>query len=122
MKNFLQPKYLAVLAFLIAGFFVVRNEFKGANDIAPAAPHKQELCPIHSVHLRLDTVKIAIESTVSDSAFIANRNKYFPLAQDTFFLLEWYKDDEHKNMTKSQVWFCPQCREAKKKFSLGQTM
>ncbi len=122
MKKFLQLKYLAVLAFLIAGYFVVRNEFKGANDIAPAAEQKQELCPVHNVHLLLDTVKIALETGVADSAFIANRNKYFPLAQDTFYLLEWYKDDEHKNMTKSQVWFCPDCREAKKKFSLGQTM
>jgi hypothetical protein len=122
MKNILQPKYIAILVFVIAGFFIVRNEFKGANDIAPAAPQKQELCPVHNVHLLLDTVKIAIETDVYDSIFAANRVKYFPLAQDTFYLLEWYKDDEHKNMTRSEVWFCPACREAKKKYLMGQVM
>jgi hypothetical protein len=121
MKKLLQPKVLAILAFAIAVFFVAKNEFKGANDIAPATSQKDVLCPVHKIRLKLDTVMIALEKE-PDSVYAANRAKYFPMAQDTFYLLEWYKDDDHKNLKRSEVWYCPACRTAKEKYLIGQVM
>jgi hypothetical protein len=122
MKKLLQPKYIILFVFLIAAFFLLRKEFEGENDVLIAGDQSNALCPVHNIHLKLDTVEIHIRKEEPDSAYFAIQKKYFPMAQDTFYLLQWFQDDEHKNLTRAQVWYCPACREAKKKYQEGQSM
>lgn len=122
MKKLLQPKYIIILVLLAASFFIVRNALKTPADILIAGDQSEKLCPVHNIKLKLDVVPIAIHKEEPDSFYIADQKKYFPLAQDTFYLLQWFQDDEHKNIERSQVWYCPSCREAKKKYNAGQTL
>lgn len=120
MKKILQPKYIIALILLAAAFFIVRNAMKTPADVLIAGDQSEKLCPVHNIKLKLDVVPIAVRKEEPDSAYIAIQKKNFPLAQDTFYLLQWFQDDEHKNIEKSQVWYCPACREAKKKYTTGQ--
>ncbi len=117
-----RTKIIAFVVVLFAGYFLLRKEFSGISDIAPAADHSQDVCPVHKILLKLDTVIIAVRKNDPDSVYLAAQKQYFPMAQDTFWLLQWYQDDEHKHLTRSEVWYCPRCRDAKKKFALGQNL
>jgi hypothetical protein len=119
MKALLQPKYILLFIFLIASFFLLRKQFEGNEDILPAGDQSGKVCPVHHIKLKLDVVPIALRKD-RDSEFIALEQKYFPLAQDTFYLLQWFQDQEHQNTNKSEVWYCPACREAKKKYDSGE--
>ena len=120
MKTLLQPKYIILFIFLIAAFFLLRKAFEGEQDVLIAGDQSNSVCPVHNIHLKLDTVEIHIRKEEPDSAYFAIQKKYFPMAQDTFYLLQWFQDDEHKNLTRAQIWYCPACREAKKKYQEGQ--
>jgi len=121
MKSLLQPKYIILFLFLVAAFFLLRKQFEGTHDVLIAGDQSNTLCPVHGIKLKLDTVGIYIRKEEPDSAYFAIQKKYFPLAQDSFFLLEWFKDDEHKDLTRAQIWYCPACRAAKKKFAEGHS-
>ena len=116
MKKLLQPKYIIILILLAASFFIIRNALKVPDDVLIAGDQSEKLCPVHTIKLKLDIVPIAVRKEEPDSTYLAIQKKNFPLAQDTFYLLQWFQDDEHKNIEKSQVWYCPACREAKKKW------
>ncbi|MFI5263285.1 MAG: hypothetical protein ACHQM6_02080 [Candidatus Kapaibacterium sp.] len=122
MKKLLQPKFIILFLFLVAAFFLLRKQFEGAHDVLIAGEQSNARCPVHNIKLKMDTVGIYIRKEEPDSTYFAVQKKYFPLAQDTFYLLEWFKDDEHKDITRAQIWYCPACREAKKKFAEGQLM
>ena len=119
MKKLLQPKYIIIAALCVVAFFLVRNEFSSKSDVL-AAGSAGGFCPLHKDKLRLDTVKIVVRKEESDSSYLAIQKANFPMAQDTFFLLQWFQDDQFKGYTKSEVWYCPACREAKRKYSIGQ--
>jgi hypothetical protein len=120
MKNLLQPKYILIFVFLVAAYFLLRKQFEGSHDVLIAGDQSNALCPVHNIKLKLDTVGIYIRKDEPDSAYFAIKKK-FPMAQDTFFLLQWFQDDEHKNLSRAQIWYCPACREAKRKFSEGHS-
>jgi hypothetical protein len=120
MKKLLQPKYILIFVFLVAAFFILRKEFAGEKDVLIAGDQSGKVCPVHNIHLKLDTVEIHVRKEEPDSAFFSIQRKYFPMSQDTFYLLQWFQDDEHKNLTRAQVWYCPACRDAKKKYQEGQ--
>ncbi|MDP4219337.1 MAG: hypothetical protein Q8916_04880 [Bacteroidota bacterium] len=121
MKNLLQPKYILLFIFCVAAFFLLRKQFEGSHDVLIAGDQSNALCPVHHTKLRLDTVGIYIRKDEPDSAYFALQRRSFPLALDTFYLLEWFQDDEHKGLTRAQVWYCPACRAAKKLFEQGQS-
>ncbi len=120
MKKLLQPKYILILVVLIAAFFLIKKQFEGDQNVLVAGDQSNKLCPVHGLKLKLDIVPIAVRKEEPDSATIAIRSKNFPFAQDTFYLLQWFQDQEHQNTTKAEVWYCPACRAAKKKYSDGQ--
>lgn len=122
MNKFLQPKYIILFVLLIAAFFLLRRAFEGDKDLLIAGDQKDAVCPVHNIHLKLDTVQIFVRKEETDSSYFAVQRKYFPMAQDTFYLLQWFQDDLHKNVTRAQIWFCPACREAKRKYAEGQLM
>mgnify|MGYP001793471233 CR=1 FL=1 len=103
MKKLFQPKYIVILILLAASFFIIRNALKVPNDVLIAGDQSEKFCPVHNIKLKLGVVPIAIRKEEPDSAYFAIQRKNFPLAQDTFFLLQWFQDDEHKNMERSQV-------------------
>ena len=107
MKRFFQPKYILLFFFLIAAFFLLRKEFEPKEDVLIAGDQSDALCPAHHIHLKLDTVQIFVRKEEPDSSYFAIQRKYFPMAHDTFFLLQWFQDDQHKNTTRAQVWYCP---------------
>ncbi|MEP7233976.1 MAG: hypothetical protein ABI778_01650 [Ignavibacteriota bacterium] len=119
MKKILQPKYLIIFILAVAGFLLLRKQFEPHEAVLIAGDQSEKRCPVHDIKLRLDTVGIYVRKEEPDSAYIALRQKYFPLAQDTFYLLQWFLDDEHKNLTRAQIWYCPMCRDAKKKIADG---
>jgi len=121
MKNILQPKYILLFVLLIAAFFLLRKAFEGHEDVLIAGDQSEALCPIHKIHLKLDTVIIAVRRDEPDSSYIAFQRKNFPMAQDTFYLLQWFQDDEHKNLSRAQIWYCPACRDAKRKIAEGHS-
>jgi hypothetical protein len=120
MKTLLQPKFILLFVFLVAAFFLLRREFEGEKDVLIAGDQSGKVCPVHNILLKLDTVEIHIRKEEPDSTYFAAEKKYFPMAQDTFYLLQWFQDDEHKNLTRAQIWYCQACREAKKKYQEGQ--
>jgi hypothetical protein len=122
MKKLLQPKYILIFAFLVAAFFLLRKEFEGEKDVLITGDQSGKVCPVHNIRLILDTVEIHIRKEEPDSAYFAIQKKYFPRAEDTLYLLEWLHGDSFKNVTRSQVWYCPACREAKKKYQDGQIL
>ena len=122
MKKLLQPKYILLFVLLIAAFFLLRKAFEPHEDVLIAGDQSQALCPVHNIHLKLDTVIIVVRKDDPDSAYSAFQRKNFPMAQDTFYLLQWFQDDEHKNLTRAQIWYCPACREVKRKLAEGQPM
>src|SRR5579872_572864 len=107
MKKLLQPKYILLFIFLVAAFFLLRKQFEGAHDVLIAGDQSNTVCPVHHIKLKMDTVGIYIRKEEPDSSYFANEKKYFPFAQDTFYLIEWFKDDEHKDITRAQIWYCP---------------
>jgi hypothetical protein len=122
MKSLFQPKYIVLFILVVAAFFLLRKAFEGQEDILIAGDQSKVRCPVHNVPLKLDTVIIAVRKEEPDSSYIAIQRKYFPMAQDTFYLLQWFQDDEHKNLTHAQIWYCPACRAAKKKYSEGELL
>lgn len=112
MKSFLQPKYILLVIVVVAAFFVIRNQLRSGSDILETGS-RGGTCSLHGVRLRLDTVAIVVRHTEPDSLAAAREHALYPMAQDTFYLLSWFKDDEYKNYTRAQVWYCPKCREAK---------
>lgn len=116
MKKLLQPKYLIIAGLCIVAFLLLRNEFSSKSDVL-AAGSSGGNCPIHKDKLKLDTVKIVVQKEERDSGYLALQKANFPMAQDTFFLLQWFQDDQFKGYTKSEVWYCPACRVAKRKYS-----
>lgn len=122
MKRLLQPKYVLLLLLLVAAFFLLRKAFEGHEEVLIAGDQSQAVCPLHNIHLKLDTVIIVVRKEEPDSAYLAFQRTNFPMAQDTFFLLQWFQDDEHKNLTHAQIWYCPACREAKRKYQNRQPM
>jgi hypothetical protein len=122
MKKLLQPKYIILFIFLIAAFFLLRKAFEGEQDVLIAGDQSNTVCPVHNIHLKLDTVEIHIRKEEPDSAYFVIQKKYFPFAQDTLYLLEWLHGDSFRDVTRSQVWYCPACRDAKKKYQEGQGM
>ena len=119
MKNILQPKYIIIFVLLVAGFFLIRKQLEGSHDVLIAGDQSNALCPVHKIKLKLDTVEIFVRKQEPDSSYSAFQRKNYPMAQDTFYLIEWFKDDEHKDVTRAQIWYCPLCREAKKKYDQG---
>ena len=74
---------------------------------------------MHHIHLKLDVVPIVMRKDEPDSSYFIARKKYFPLALDTFFILEPLHGEGFENIHKAEVWYCPACREAKKKYDAG---
>jgi len=122
MKKLLQPKYILLFVVLVAAFFLLRKQFEGSHDVLIAGDQSNALCPVHGIKLKLDTVEVHIRKEEPDSAYFAIQKKNFPMAQDTFYLLQWFQDDEHKDLTHAQIWYCPSCRTAKKKYDEGKPM
>ncbi len=119
MRKFLQPKYIIFFILLVAAFFLLRKGFEPHEDVLIAGDQSEAICPLHKIHLKLDTVVIAVRKDDPDSSYIVFQKKNFPMAQDTFYLLQWFQDDEHKNLSRAQIWYCPACREAKRKIAEG---
>lgn len=112
MKRFLTPRNILILVLVVAAFFVIRNQLRTTPEVLVTGSKGGE-CPVHDVRLRLDTVPIAVQPNEPDSLTAAHARTTFPHANDTFYILQWFKDDEHKNLSKAEVWYCPACREAK---------
>src|SRR6185503_18200076 len=108
MRSLLQPKYVLILIVVVAGFFVIKNQIGGTSDVLLTGS-KGGTCQVHGVRLRLDTVRIVVRKQDPDSLTAAEERTLYPNAQDSFYLLQWFADDEHKNLTRAEVWFCPEC-------------
>src|SRR3954470_23984461 len=107
MKRLLQPKYILIFIFLVAAFFLLRKEFTGSEDILKAGDQSDAVCPVHHIHLKLDVVPIAIRKIEPDSASLAEQKKNFPMALDTFFILDPLHGEQFQNTMKAEVWYCP---------------
>jgi hypothetical protein len=111
MKSLLQPKYILLLVVVVAAVFVLKNQLKSTPDVLTTGA-KGGTCPVHGLRLRLDTVPIVVRAVGPDSVTAAYARAHYPMANDSFFLLQWFQDDEHKNLKRAEVWYCPKCREA----------
>ena len=119
MKRFLQPKYILLFILLVAAFFLLRKQFEGGQDVLKAGDQSDAVCPVHHIRLKLDAVPIIMRKQEPDSSYFFTQKKYFPLALDTFFVLEPLHGEGFENIHKAEVWYCPACREAKKKYDAG---
>jgi hypothetical protein len=122
VKKLLQPKFILLFILVIAAFFLLRKEFSASDDILKAGDQSDATCPVHHIHLKVDVVPIFVRKIEPDSSYFMIQKKYFPLALDTFFVLEALHGEQFGNTQKSEVWYCPACREAKQKYQLGQPM
>jgi hypothetical protein len=120
MKRFLQPKYILLFIFLVAAFFLLRKEFQPTEDILKAGDQSEKVCPVHHIHLKLDVVPIALRKVEPDSSYIILQKNNFPMALDTFFILEPLHGEQFEHTTKAEVWYCQICRDMKKKYQIGQ--
>ena len=120
MKTLLQPKYILIFIFLVAAFFLLRKQFESSEDVLRTGDQSNTTCPVHNIKLKLDVVPIAVRKEEPDSSYFAIQKKYFPRALDTLFLLQPLQGEQFQNTTKAEVWYCPACREAKKKYYQGQ--
>ena len=112
MKRILTPRNILILVVIVVAFFVIKNQLRTTPEVLVTGSKGGE-CPVHGKSLRLDSVPIVVQQNEPDSLTAAYTRATFPLANDTFYILQWFKDDEHKNLSKSEVWYCPSCRQAK---------
>ena len=116
MKALLTPKNILIFIVVAAAVFVIKNQLRSDPDVLVTGS-KGGTCPVHHERLRLDTVQIVVRQIEPDSAGAALAREQFPMANDTFYLLQWFQDDEHKNLKRAEVWFCPRCREVSRELS-----
>src|ERR1041385_3675779 len=109
MKSLLQPKFILIFIFLIAAFFLLRKEFVSSDEILKAGDQSDKVCPVHHIHLKVDVVPIMLRTIEPDSSVIAIQKQNFPLALDTFFILEPLHGEQFEHVTKAEVWYCPAC-------------
>ncbi len=112
MKRFLTPRNILILVVVVVAFFVIKNQLRTTPEVLVTGSKGGE-CPVHGIRLRLDTVPIVVQLNEPDSLTAAQARATFPLSNDSFYILQWFKDDEHKNLSKAEVWYCSACREAK---------
>src|SRR6202040_3453726 len=107
MKTLLQPKFILLFVFLVAAFFLLRREFEGEKDVLIAGDQSGKVCPVHNILLKLDTVEVHIRKEEPDSTYFAAEKKYFPMAQDTFFLLPLFPPSRsiRKSRTFRGMWW-----------------
>jgi hypothetical protein len=111
MKSFFTARNLLILLVVAAAIFLIKSQLRSDPDVLITGS-KGGTCPVHGVRLRLDTVPIVVRQTEEDSATAAYARANFPMANDSFYLLQWFADDEHKNLRRAEVWYCSKCREA----------
>jgi hypothetical protein len=116
MKRFLTPKNVLIFVVALAAFFLIKNQLRSDPDVL-ATGSKGGECPVHGTRLRLDTVAIVVRQLEPDSSTAAYERANFPMANDSFYLLQWFADDEHKNLRRAEVWFCTECRKSKSELS-----
>jgi len=112
MKRFFTPKNILIFVVVAAAVFLIKNQLRSDPDVLTTGSKGGD-CPVHGTTLRLDTVPIVVRQLEPDSASAAYARANFPMANDSFYLLQWFADDEHKNLRRAEVWYCPSCREAR---------
>ena len=116
MRRLFTPKNILIVVVIVAAVFLIKNQLRSDPDVLTTGSKGGD-CPVHGTRLRLDTVPIVVRQIEPDSSTAAYERVNFPMANDSFYLLQWFADDEHKNLRNAEVWFCPECRKSKTELS-----